>query len=276
MLHMNKKIEHSFEHSLNSISLRASVLARNSSNQSGLTYSPEQAQVALEGLFDSLKNVFKDNFIVSLFKPSKKNYFDKILRVATKVDFLDMADYSFQVQEGIDVKLKQWIETLDISYQDIVTVQDHLDKVIDLFEKNSRNPANLKSLSAYGFEKLDSADKNEKAFFKLFKGHHNKKPFGELVDNESELNEVRDKYESLNKTRSSIDSKAIKDKIDQIVKLSEEFIANHANEASANRRLVKDLSIHIKKIADHISLLAQLDYSYSVLEKSSEEFYDKL
>lgn len=267
------------EPTVSGVSSQSFTLHTNASGASGLSYSAEDASSFLKNLFSSFKSAFPKKGILKNFKQSDTKLLDELTKKVSTKELSRLDGVPISIQDGLQVNLKTWIVTLDECYNDISKeLLESLENLISLFATMSNDPDRITSLSQYGFIEQTKLDQTNVKFQEMFGSskRSNKSTVLDMISNKSDLEECRNAFSDLVVSRNKLNTSKIDKDIDRINVLADELLEKYALRLANNRRAVSDLALCINTIAEAVSFLSLIDYSYLALENTVKEMNRKI
>ena len=278
MLHKtSKKI--TIESSPHAVSAQAMLLHINASAASGMTYSSEDASGFIKTLFKGLKDSFPKSFTSNSPKNVDVKLLDDLAKRFNSKPLSKVGSTPISIQDGLQVDLKTWIATLHECYAKLGSeLTEAIEGLKKLFAILINDPDKIKSLSDYGSVEKSMLDEVNTKFQSMF-GQSNRSSRATIFDMVRTVEDIataRSDYGQLLEARVRLDVKKISTDIDRINELAETFLDKYSLRLASNRRAVSDLSLHVHAIAEGVTLLSLLDYSFSVLDKTVKDITKKI
>lgn len=278
MLHKSSS-KITIESSPHAISAQAILLHINASAASGLTYSPEDASGFIKTLFKGLKENFPKSFKQHSSKKVDMKQMDSLAAKIQTKSLGKVGETPVSIQDGLQVDLKTWIATLHECYSSLGSeLTEAIEGLKKLFAVLINDPDKIKSLSDYGSVEKSMLDDINVKFQSMF-GQSNRSSRATIFDMVSTVSDIataREDYGKLLESRVRLDINQVSKDIDRINELADTFLEKYSLRLATNRRAVSDLSLHVHAIAEGVTLLSLLDYSFSVLEKTITDITKKI
>lgn len=274
---INRKL--ALEPTVGGVGSQAMILYTNVSAYSKLTYSAEDGAGFVKSLLSGFKSAFPKKTNFKDFKNSDSKLLETLFKKLQKKDLANVSQHPVSIQDGLQVNLKTWIVTLDECYTSLSSeLTEALSGLVSLFAVLNNDPDKIKSLSNYGKVKQTTLDATNEKFQSMFGSsvRSNRSTIGDMISSVSELDELRTYYSQLTEKRSQLDTTKVSKDIERINELADQFMEQYALRLAGNRRAVSDLSLHVHAVAEAISLLSLLDYSYQALDNALTEMNKKV
>lgn len=264
---------------LGSVASQANVLHINASAASGMTYSPEGMVTSIKSLFGNFFSAIANLTISDAPHVKDIKVVDRLAVKLTDDVLIKRGSQLIPVQDGLQVNLELWLETLAQSYENLdKELTESLESLLTLFGRLVNDPDEIRNLSKYGSADIKKIKGINETFQSMFGSSQrtNRITIAAMIPNEDVIQQSAVFFKKAVESRAKFDNTKIKADIARINELADKFIADYGLRIANNRRAVSDLSAHINGIAEAVSMLSLVDYSFQVAVNTVNEISKKI